>query len=137
MEKKAYVKPSLESETFVPQTYIAACGDTNNEYIFQCNAMGGITGTVFSDDGDGEFDPTIPFIHQGDKFMGTGYHACGEEHVTQVGDDFISGWYITGWDAATGEGEFVTKVIIWRGADGKNIHCTTNLDKNTWETAKS
>lgn len=135
MEKKAYVKPSLESETFVPQTYIAACGDTNNEYIFQCDAMGGITGTVFYDDGDNRFDPVI--FGGGDRWMGSGYHACGKEHVTQVGDDFISGWYITGWDAATGEGDFVTQVIIWRGADGKNIHCTTNLNKNTWETAKS
>ena len=27
--KRAYIKPILESETFVPQNYIAACGDIN------------------------------------------------------------------------------------------------------------
>lgn len=27
--KRAYIKPILESETFVPQNYIAACGDLN------------------------------------------------------------------------------------------------------------
>ena len=56
--------------------------------------------------------------------------------ISGSGDDFIEGWYVTGWDGITG-GDFVKKVIIWRGPDGNNIHCTTNLDKNTWETAKS
>ena len=28
-------------------------------------------------------------------------------------------------------------VVIWRGKDGNNIHCTTNLDINSWATAKS
>ena len=28
-------------------------------------------------------------------------------------------------------------VIVWRGETGDNIHCTTNLNINTWETAKS
>lgn len=131
MEKKAYVKPAMESETFVPNTYVAACGDTNNEYIFQCDAIGGITGTVFYDDGNGQFNP-----FSGDKFMGSGYHACGESHVTQDGDEFIRGWYVTGWDGITG-GDFITPVIIWRGVEGNNIHCTTNLDQDSWETAKS
>lgn len=37
--KRAYSKPILESETFVPQNYIAACGDTEyGNYLFECNA---------------------------------------------------------------------------------------------------
>lgn len=128
---KAYVKPMMDSEVFAANEYFSACGDTNNEYIFKCNAMGGITGTVFYSDGDDDFEP-----FRGDSWMGTGYHACGKKHVTQVGDDFIEGWYVTGWDGVTG-GDWVEKVIIWRGPEGNNIHCTTNLDKNTWETAKS
>lgn len=129
---REYVKPMMDSEVFAANEYFSACGDTNNEYIFKCDAMGGITGTVFYSNGDDKF---VPFIS--DRWMGTGYHACGESHTTQVGDEFIEGWYVTGWDAITGQGDIVEKVIIWRGADGKNIHCTTNLDKNTWETAKS
>ena len=128
---KDYVRPMMESEVFAANEYIAACGDTNNEYIFQCDAMGGVFGTVFYSDGDDKFEP-----FSDDEFMGTGYHACGEKHTTQVGDEFIEGWYVTGWSGITGGG-WTEKVIIWRGADGNNIHCTTNLDKNTWETAKS
>ena len=131
MEKRVWENPLTMVQQFVPNEYVAACGDTNNEYIFKCDAMGGVFGTVFYSDGDDKFEPLID-----DKWMGTGYHASGEELVTQAGDDFIEGWYVTGWDGITG-GDFVKKVIIWRGPDGNNIHCTTNLDKNTWETAKS
>lgn len=136
MKKRVYAKPVLESETFVPQNYIAACGDTNYEYIFHCNADGGFTGTVYYDDGDGQFDPSIPLIHQGDKLMGSGYHACNATHKTEDGDEFIRGWYITGKEAIEG-GKLVQAVIIWRGVEGTNIHCTTVLDKSEWETAKS
>ena len=128
---RKYVKPVMESEMFAANEYIAACGDTNYEYIFECDAMGGVTGTVFYDDGDHKFEP-----FGDDRWMGAGYHACGEKHKTLKGDDFIHGWYATGWDGITG-GDWYKEVIIWRGADGKNIHCTTNLDMNTWETAKS
>ena len=128
---KKWSRPQTVVQKFEANEYVAACGDTNNEYIFKCDAMGGVTGTVFYSDGDDEFEPFT-----GDRWMGTGYHACGEEHITQVGDDFIEGWYVTGWDGITG-GDWVEKVIIWRGPDGNNIHCTTNLDKNSWETAKS
>lgn len=128
---KSYKKPVLNVERFTPNEFVAACGDTNNEYIFKCDAMGGITGTVFYSDGDDRFEPLSD-----DKWMGTGYHACGEEHITQVGDDFTEGWYVTGWNGISG-GDFVTKVIIWRGPDGDNIHCTTNLDQDSWVTAKS
>lgn len=133
---KEYVRPMMDSEVFVANEYFSACGDTNNEYIFKCDAMGGITGTVFYSDGDDNFEPSLAGIFGDDRLMGTGYHACGESHTTQVGDDFIEGWYVTGGDGITG-GDWVQKVIIWRGLDGNNIHCTTNLDKNTWETAKS
>ena len=131
MERRIWAHPLTEVQKFEANEYIAACGDTNNEYIFQCDAMGGILGTVFYSDGDGDFEPFAD-----DERMGVGYHACGEKHVTQVGDDFIEGWYVTGWNGITG-GDWVEKVIIWRGPDGNNIHCTTNLDKNSWETAKS
>lgn len=137
MRGKVWKRPLTVVQKFEANEYIAACGDTNNEYLFKCDAMGGITGTVFYSDGDDRFEPSFTGLLGDDKLMGTGYHACGETHTTQVGDDFIEGWYVTGWNAITGEGELVTKVIIWRGPDGNNIHCTTNLDKNSWETAKS
>ncbi|WP_346706870.1 hypothetical protein [Merdimonas faecis] len=137
MERKVWRRPLTEVQKFEANEYVAACGDTNNEYIFKCDAMGGIFGTVYYDNGNGIFDPRVPVINpDGDRLMGSGYHACGEEHITQTGDEFIDGWYITGGDGMSG-GEWVRQVVIWRGVEGNNIHCTTNLDKNTWETAKS
>ena len=133
---KNYEKPMINVERFMANEYIAACGDTNHEYIFQCDAMGGITGAVFVDDGDGIFEPRATGILGGDPLLGVGYHACHEKHITEVGDEFITGWYVTGEDYMNG-GDFVAPVIIWRGADGDNIHCTRNLNMNTWETAKS
>lgn len=129
--RKTWEEPKILVQEFVANEYVAACGDTQDEYIFQCDAMGGITGTVFYSDGDDKFEPLGE-----DKWMGTGYHACGAKHVTQVGDDFIEGWYVTGKEAMSGGG-IAKKVIIWRGPDGNNIHCTTNVDMKTWETAKS
>lgn len=49
-KKKAYVKPSMESETFVPNTYVAACGDENKVYLFTCDGGGGAYGGVWHDD---------------------------------------------------------------------------------------
>ncbi len=136
MKKRVYAKPILESETFVPQNYIAACGDTNYEYLFKCDAMGGIVGAVFLSDGDDKFEPNVTEWGSGDKLLGLGYHACGDTHKTEVGDEFIEGWYVTGWDGLGG-GDWVKRVMIWKGPDGNNIHCTQNLDKNSWDTAKS
>ena len=129
--KKEWVHPQTLVQVFAANEYIAACGDTNNEYKFKCDAMGGITGAVFYSDGDDKFEPGF-----GDKLMGIGYHACGEKHTTKTTDVYTEGWYVTGYDAIKGDG-IAKKVIIWRGPEGNNIHCTTNLDKNTWETAKS
>lgn len=35
---KSYKKPVLNVERFTPNEFVAACGDTNNEYIFKCDA---------------------------------------------------------------------------------------------------
>lgn len=56
-------------------------------------------------------------------------------------DEFLNGYYVTaeyvGW-WPIGHYEYTTTpVIVWRGDNNDNTHCTTNLDKSTWETAKS
>ena len=50
--------------------------------------------------------------------MGTGYHALAKL-ILLSWVIFIEGWYVTGWDAITGEGELVTKV--------------GNLERTRWE----
>ena len=41
MTKKVYTKPELKSEAFVPQTHVAACGDSGTVYKFTCDAPKG------------------------------------------------------------------------------------------------
>ena len=131
MAKKAYSKPMLKSEAFVPQSYVAACGDTNKVYKFTCDATGGIVGLVFQET-NGQ-DGLQLF---GDTRIASGYHACGITHEAPATDSFYDGYYVTGGDAMSG-GDLVTRVIIWKGPDNNNVHCTTNLDMSSWQTAKS
>ena len=139
MEKKAYVKPSLESETFVPQTYIAACGDSGVVYKFKCDAGGGVWGSVYQETngisglqtgrrGDEE-------IAGYEAFMGmpiSGFHSCNTEHEADSKSGFYDGYY-----CPRGNTRNPIQVIIWKGPWGRNVHCTTNLDQDSWETAKS
>ena len=128
--KRAYVKPTMESETFVPQAYIAACGDSGTTYLFKCDAGGGRSGTVYLETNGRE---GLQTDWGGDRYL-SGYHACGTTHEADSDDEFLDGYYVTtGWFGQ----QNVTQVIVWRGPNNDNTHCTTNLDKNTWETAKS
>ena len=51
--------------------------------------------------------------------------------ITDSEDEFLNGYYVPYQSSVP------TKVIIWRGPRNDNVHCTTNLNKNEWETAKS
>ena len=128
--KKAYLKPSMESEAFVPNTYVAACGDSGATYTFVCDAgWTGLTGsTVYTNGADG-----IPETDD-DVNLG-GYSKCGATHQASVYDDFIEGYLrknVLGVPAGPRQ-----DVIIWRGPDGNNVHCTTHVDMDKWETSKS
>lgn len=140
MEKKrAYVKPSLESEAFVPNTYVAACGDSGTTYLFTCDAGGGKSGTVYLETNG---RPGLQTGRGGDRYL-SGYHACGTQHEADSDDPFLEGYYVTeewipgGWFEPGHMERVVTDVIVWRGPYNNNTHCTTNLDKESWETAKS
>lgn len=140
MEKKrAYVKPSLESEAFVPNTYVAACGDSGTTYLFKCDAGGGVSGNVYLETNgvpglqtEGKWVGGIfgHWEYRADTSLG-GYHACGTTHEADSDDDFLDGYYVPYRSNNT------TKVIVWRGPHNNNVHCTTNLNKDSWEIAKS
>ena len=129
--KKAYVKPSMESETFVPQTYVAACGDEHKVYEFKCDATGGVLGMVYQET-NGEDGLQIKLWGGDTMLTPFGYHACGIIHYAPVTDDFVDGYYMTSTD-----GIDATPVKIWKGENGDNIHCTTNVHMETWVTHKS
>lgn len=143
LNKRMYIKPVLESETFVPQNYIAACHDINKVYKFKCDAGGGRTGSVYLETNG---KPGLQTDWGGDRYL-SGYHACGTTHEAKTTDAFLNGYYVTTdlvWVPDDGlfgghfEGkEVTTPVIVWRGPRGDNTHCTENLNMNSWETEKS
>ena len=117
---KNYVKPMMESEVFAANEYIAACGEENKVYIFTCDAgWTGLTGsTVYANGPDG-----MPETND-DIYLGS-YHKCGKTHEASITDDFTNGYLrknILGVPAGKRQ-----DVIIWRGENGDNVHCTTNL----------
>ena len=131
--KKEYVRPMMVGERFAPNEYVAACGEENKVYYFVCDASTrwgtGLTGSsVYTNGADGQMGT------DDDVLLGS-YGACSETHEASTTDDFIQGYMrknVLGYPV----GERMP-VIIWRGEDGKNIHCTTNLNMETWVTSKS
>lgn len=134
---REYVKPMMDSEVFVANEYFSACGDSGTTYLFKCDAGGGESGNVYVESNDVEGLQTESSGHwwdgtyvPADRPLG-GYHACGTTHEADSDDDFLNGYYVPYWS------DNVTKVIIWRGPYNNNVHCTTNLNQDSWQTAKS
>lgn len=136
--KKAYVKPSMESEAFVPNTYVAACGDSGVTYYFECNA--GEPYRYWEDGwfgGHWEIDDHPYRVVANDGRSWSNYGPCEATHIASSADEFVNG-YID--NMHTRENENIP-VVIWiqhrGGWLGDNIHCTTNLNQDSWVTAKS
>lgn len=140
--KAVYESPRMMVQPFVPDEYVAACGESGTTYFFKCDAGGGLPGNVYVESNNvAGLQPNREWIQTGNNFwegywqsadqsLG-GYHACGTTHEADSQDDFLNGYYVP---YRSGE---VTDVIIWRGPHNNNVHCTTNLDQDSWETAKS
>lgn len=129
---RKYKKPVLNVEQFTANEFIAACGDKNTVYKFKCDAdsNGWFSegGSVYQET-NGKDGLQVGLIN-GDKKLGS-YHPCNETHEAKTTDEFVKG-YLFGFGNTKAQ-----EVIIWKGNDGNNIHCTTNLDMKTWETSKS
>ena len=134
---KKWSRPVTMVQKFEANEYVAACGDSGITYLFTCEAGGGDSGNVYVESNGVEGLQTeasgswwggnyVP----ADRSLG-GYHACGTTHEANSEDDFLRGYYVPYWS------DNVTEVIIWRGPYNNNVHCTTNLDQDSWETAKS
>ena len=144
---------------FAANEYVAACGDGGKNYIFECNAafnlferlpswLQSILKVANVGAEDLQIGGSVYFETNGEAgLQNTGsnqdayrsdYHACYEKHETNNLGDFKDGWL----SMEVGYGDYkhtfdTQQVIIWTGEDGKNTHCTTNLDMNEWEIAKS
>lgn len=125
---KIWTMPTAVAQEFAANEYVAACDDLVNQYYaFSCDATGGLLGTVYEET-NGEAGLQV----SGDTALThAGYHACGVTHYAPVDTtDFVNGYYLTLIDAIGG-GELVTPVVIWKGENNDNVHCTKNLSVET------
>lgn len=125
MSKMEWSRPEAVVEKFVANEYVAACGDSGTVYKFKCNA--------------GTYGHRYTVWTERNNYLAGGwgsrfeyYSPCNETHEASSDDEFIKGYMD---DQSTPSNEKIP-VIIWTDR-GTDVHCTTNLDKNTWETAKS
>ena len=47
--KKTWEEPRILVQQFMPNEYVAACGDSGTVYNFVCDAGGGTPGTVYEE----------------------------------------------------------------------------------------
>lgn len=128
--KKAYIKPVLESETFVPQSYCKTC-ESGVTYWFECNAGSKTIGrNKVYEETNGV--PGLQTGWGGDHLRTRTYHACGNRHEVKKNETFLDGYVVV---ERWGEDETLN-VLIWTD-HGTNTHCTTELDESKWEIAKS
>ena len=131
--KKRWEEPRILVQKFMPNEYVAACGDSGVVYNFECNAGSRWDSyNVYFDDGrplassNGNEEHYAQF---------TGYHPCGATHEAESDSGFYDGYmYLQNW-RGNNSGNPID-VVIWTD-NGTDVHCTTNLDMDEWTTAKS
>lgn len=130
MEKKIWTAPRAEVEQFMANEYVAACGDDNKIYYFECDAPRGTL--YYYPQGDGNVDG----VYNGNGWaikLGS-YNPCHRRHDAPTTDVFYDGFidYNSNGLHDAGEG-----VIVWRGRWNNDGHATAQLDMNQWQSAKS
>lgn len=130
MNGQTWVRPLTMVQKFEANEYVATCGDLNKVYKFTCDAGDGRSGDVYLETNGRE---GLQTGWGGDRYL-SGYHACNITHEAKTTDDFLDGYYVT---SSWFEGTKVTPVIVWRGPNNDNTHCTENLNMDSWETLKS
>lgn len=134
MMKKEWVRPLTIVDQFVPNEYVAACGDSGVVYKFTCNA-----GSKNSDYNVYLADGT-PYATSGRDYGGCktdyySYSPCGDTHEAESDSVFLNGYMYKQGLMGNNTGQKID-VIIWTD-NYTDVHCTTNLDMKSWQTAKS
>lgn len=136
--KKKWVEPKILVQQFVANEYVAACGASGVVYKFECNAPAGVIHYYPVSDGkiDGEYYGNGEAISRNRS-----YTPCGITHEASATDGFYDGFVDRNRNGKCDPGE---EAIVWLepewsvlGYTQYNGHATTNLDMDTWETAKS
>lgn len=132
--KVVYEKPVMDVQCFMANEFCSACGDQNKVYKFECDAP---AGKVYQETNkrDG-LQTSGGFLYKADKCLTPGYSRydpCGEKHEAAGDGEFLRG-YVLPFDDSKGD---CLEVMIWTGENRRNVHCTTHLDMDAWETGKS
>ena len=123
--KKNYTKPTLMSEVFVPQEYVAVCAvePGYTKYSFICNAGLGVTY-------NGNKYVWNVYDDNGNKLTKRGlYGPCDDSHIlkvpegTSVAAVFTKGYMDNFYTKDVNEH---INVYIWKGENNNNVHCMTN-----------
>lgn len=129
--RKRWEEPMILVQQFVANEYVAACGDSGTVYNFKCNA--GEKGKHYAvKDAKGNV-ATISGRYMNGHFPFSYYEPCGETHEAESNSGFLTGYHLD--DPKTRRDENIS-VIIWTD-NNTDVHCTTNLNMNSWTTAKS
>ncbi len=89
MEKKVYERPTMQLEEFVPNQYVADCGDTEKSYLFTCTAPGGELYYYPDYPANGPAPTPGPGVTDSD--LG-GYRPCGGQHEASTTAEFFYGF---------------------------------------------
>ncbi len=125
--KVVYEKPVMDVQCFMANEFCSTCGDINKVYKFKCDAP---AGRVYQETNGKQGLQTDGWFK--DKRLG-GYKPCGETHEAAGDGEFLKG-YVLPFDDSYGK---YLDVMIWTGENHDNVHCTTQLNMDEWETAKS
>jgi len=127
--KKTWEEPRILVQKFMPNEYVAACGESGVVYNFECNA-GEKRKCYAVKDAYGNVAEISGRYMDG---VWNYYYPCGEPHQAESDSGFLTGYHLD--DPSTQKDENI-KVIIWTD-HGTDVHCTTKLNMNEWTTAKS
>ena len=131
--KRTYTRPIAYVEEFTPNEYVAACGDSGVVvyfFFYFCSRRNSYN--VYFDNGK-----PLASSNGNEEWYAqfSGYHPCGATHEAESNSGFYDGYmYLQNW-RGNNSGDPID-VIIWTD-NGTDVHCTTNLNKDEWETAKS
>ena len=127
MEKKIWTRPMAEIETFMANEYIAKCSNNKDEfYTFVCNAgHKNQKYHLYFETNNVEGLQAEGTTWNPDFYRSNSYSPCNAVHyVPAKYADFSTGYIYKGK-----KGDFANaqEVIVWKGHDGMNGHCTTQL----------
>lgn len=127
--KKTWEEPKIMVQKFIPNEYVAACGDSGVVYNFECNAGNEYKHYAVKNSA-GDVATISKRYMDGRRYY---YYPCGETHEAESDSGFLKGYHLD--DPKTQVDENI-QVVIWTN-NNTDVHCTTKLNMNDWTTAKS